>query len=457
VRAPDIRAYLTSIVGQTLATVTGKPNTVIAVGDSTVTVGTEDNPEGASVSLSLVQGVVDRIYGGEEVELDPQARSAFVAAVLLTMDDIDVQTDPRRARLKQAPVVVGPSGLARWWAGHADERYWMEVTGRGDVGADLHAPQRDDAGHENWTYALVREVADGDVVFHYEKSKTAITSWSIATGGFWEEDTDWGTPRSTGPSGHPVQPYKRPGLWHGLHGPFRFAQPVTLADLRAAESELRAVSTALEGAHPGKRLYFPVQFRSDGIRAQQGYLVKFPAEVVALFPQLADATANATVPPPVPDAAGKGDTLGADYEPADEEASQTERDPFPVDPAIVERGIRSHAVLQNKLAAHIKSLGLAPKKPEKDDPAWDVLWRDAQGEVWVAEVKSLTPSNEERQLRLGLGQLLRYRFRLAAQEGTAHAVLMVEHEPRDTTWKDLCDELGVVLAWPGHLDGIGSK
>jgi hypothetical protein len=40
----------------------------------------------------------------------------------------------------------------------------------------------------------------------------------------------------------------------------------------------------------------------------------------------------------------------------------------------------------------------------------------------VAEVKSLTRSNEERQLRLGLGQLLRYRHRLAAQEGTAHAV-----------------------------------
>jgi hypothetical protein len=452
---PNMRAYLEGLKGQVLPTVvTQSPNTILDVDGASVVVATEDNPAGGRVSIALLQDVVDRVFAGEEVVFDPKRRSAFVGAVLRTMDGVEVLTEPRRARLATtAAPVVGPSGLPRWWAGEPAQRFWMEVTGRADVGTDLHAPQRDDAGHENWTYALVREVADGDVVFHYEKAKTAITSWSVATGGFWEEDTYWGTPRSTGPTGQPVQPYKRPGVWHGLHGPFRLPEPVILADLRDAEPQLRSLHARLEREHPGLSLYFPVQFRSDGIRAQQGYLVKFPREILALFPQLAGAAAGATMPPPVPDVV-KGHELGMAYVPADEAATQPDRDPFPVDPAVVERGVRSHAVLQNALAAHVESQGFEPRKPEHDDPPWDVLWRDGNSEVWVAEVKSLTPSNEERQLRLGLGQLLRYRHRLAAHEGIAHAVLMVEHEPNDPSWRDLCHELGVLLVWPEVLSSV---
>ena len=451
---PDIRDYLRARLGQTLTTIRGKSNTVLAVGESTVRVGTEGRPDGADVSLAFVQSVVNRVFAGEEVELDPQRRSAFVAAVLMTMEGVEVLPNPRRARLAPgAGPTTGPSGLQRWWAGQPDERFWMEVTGRADVGTDLHAPQRDDAGHVNWTYALVRDVRDGDVVFHYEKRVTAITSWSVATGGFWEEDTYWGTPRSTGPSGQPVRPYKRPGVWHGLHGPFTLEEPVTLADLRAAEVDLRAVLSELEARHPGMSLYFPVQFRSDGIRAQQGYLVKFPSEVVALFPQLAAVGASAAPPPTVPPTSGDRD-FGVPYEPADEAASQAERDPFPVDPAVVERGIRSHAVLQNRLAAFVSAKGLSPKRPTATEPAWDLLWRDADDEIWVAEVKSLTAANEERQLRLGLGQLLRYRHRLAAREGRAHAVLMVEYEPSDPSWRELCAELDVVLLWPDVMASL---
>ncbi len=59
--------------------------------------------------------------------------------------------------------------LHRWWQADPLERYWMEITGRPDLGADLHAPRLDDSGEENPTYALVREVQDGDIVLHYEK------------------------------------------------------------------------------------------------------------------------------------------------------------------------------------------------------------------------------------------------------------------------------------------------
>lgn len=80
----------------------------------------------------------------------------------------------------------------------------MEVTQRDDVGTDLHAPAFSDAGHETASYSLVREVRDGDLVLHYEKDARAITAWSIDRGGYWEAETVWGTPRSTGPTGRPV-------------------------------------------------------------------------------------------------------------------------------------------------------------------------------------------------------------------------------------------------------------
>jgi 5-methylcytosine-specific restriction protein A len=52
------------------------------------------------VSIGLVQDVADRVFAGQEVVLDPQARSAFVGAVLLTMPEVEVLAGPRRARLR---------------------------------------------------------------------------------------------------------------------------------------------------------------------------------------------------------------------------------------------------------------------------------------------------------------------------------------------------------------------
>lgn len=134
---------------------------------------------------------------------------------------------------------------------------------------------------------------------HYEKNRTAITAWSIAHGGFWEEETVWGTPRSTGPSGSPVAPYPREGLWYGLHGPFPLDDPLTLTELRDGESLIAKVHADLERTH-GKPLYFPFQLRGDGLRAAQGYLTKMPVVLVDALPKLPDLLDDAPVSFPVP-------------------------------------------------------------------------------------------------------------------------------------------------------------
>jgi hypothetical protein len=101
--------------------------------------------------------------------------------------------------------------------------------------------------------------------------------------------------------------------------------------------------------------------------------------------------------------------------------------------------------MQNALAEVLRQAGIEPRSRLPREPNFDIAW-ETEGTVFVAEVKSITDDNEEEQLRLGLGQVLRYRHRL---QGLGHdhvvAVLAPERAPRDATWEGLCDELGVVL------------
>jgi len=68
-------------------------------------------------------------------------------------------------------------------------------------------------------------------------------------------------------------------------------------------------------------------------------------------------------------------------------------------------------------------------------------------------VKSITPRNEEKQLRTALGQVLRYRQVLLEEDGrTVKAMIVTEAEPTDSSWRDLCSREGISLAWaPDNL------
>lgn len=123
------------------------------------------------------------------------------------------------------------------------------------------------------------------------------------------------------------------------------------------------------------------------------------------------------------------------------------RDPFLVDPSVIERGLRGHRRAQNLLADDVETLGAVPRSPQPSEPAYDLAWEKA-GKLWVAEVKSLTRKNEERQLRLGLRQVLRYRSLFESADRPVQAVLFAERRPKDPSWSALCESLDVILAWP---------
>lgn len=109
VPGPDMRAYMEGLIGRELRTpIEREPNWVVGFRGTRVIVATKGNPAGAAVSLSLVQDAVDRIYEGEEVVFNPHNRSAFLGAVLGTMDDVEVLRDPRRARLASGATRMSP-------------------------------------------------------------------------------------------------------------------------------------------------------------------------------------------------------------------------------------------------------------------------------------------------------------------------------------------------------------
>jgi hypothetical protein len=62
--------------------------------------------------------------------------------------------------------------------------------------------------------------------------------------------------------------------------------------------------------------------------------------------------------------------------------------------------------------------------------------------------------NEKQQLRLGLGQVLRYRNLLAGARRQVIAVLALERAPSDRRWLTLCTELDVEVVWAPEFDGI---
>jgi hypothetical protein len=126
-------------------------------------------------------------------------------------------------------------------------------------------------------------------------------------------------------------------------------------------------------------------------------------------------------------------------------------DPFESDPQVVERALRAHGVLQNALADRARTEGHEPLSPSDRDPDFDVAWRLPSGMLVVVEVKATTVANLEAQLRLGLGQILRYGQLLQTGGEPVRHVLAVELMP-DDTWMQLFLRLRVRLVTTSTLD-----
>lgn len=98
----DARTYLVGLIGKTIQTYTGRPNTILDVQADSVVVGTSRSPTGTPVPIAWVQDAIDRLFADKEVEISVPSlgyRSAFVGAVLLSIPGTRRGANPARVVL----------------------------------------------------------------------------------------------------------------------------------------------------------------------------------------------------------------------------------------------------------------------------------------------------------------------------------------------------------------------
>ena len=101
-RRYDARQVLGDLVGKTIQTLTGRPNTVLALEGDAVRVATERSPQGTLVPVEWVQEALDRLATDGEIEISVESvgyRSAFVGAVLASLED--TESSPTTMRVKR--------------------------------------------------------------------------------------------------------------------------------------------------------------------------------------------------------------------------------------------------------------------------------------------------------------------------------------------------------------------
>jgi hypothetical protein len=191
-----------------------------------------------------------------------------------------------------------------------------------------------------------------------------------------------------------------------------------------------------------------------GFEAEHGPLLGWLHTNAKLDFQTQPAQAAVTEQPETVVALSPEPTIGIEYVPAKTTGTyQVSDQSYTYNTEEVERGRKGHIDTQEALAKFLRTKGLVPRSPAAHEPNFDVAW--VVGEtVFVAEVKSTTPDNEEHQLRLGLGQVLQYWHLMPGDGRRVVAVLVPETEPSKQDWIKLCEKLGVHIGWPGAFERV---
>lgn len=178
--------------------------------------------------------------------------------------------------------------INNWWDADPDEIYWLEIrqdpVGLGDF---LRAPKAAGDGNPSWSYELTSYVQPGDRVFHWHRTPSGepgILGWSEAVGPLETITWSW---QARGTRGRERGVPTVGPTWNmPLTGYTELVRPVTRSALNARRGEVLEVIDGVARAH-GKPVYTPFQnYGGRELRAQQGYLTKFPAALVALIFEL---------------------------------------------------------------------------------------------------------------------------------------------------------------------------
>jgi hypothetical protein len=173
--------------------------------------------------------------------------------------------------------------INEWWSENPEERYWIEITDRPDIGANLLSPKLAGSGRETPGYSLVSKVRAGDVIFHYSKSagnESGIVAVSIASGPAFNSQITWSAHGSYSKGERTTAAYEVP-----LKDLRWLERPISLEELRLVEDKLKALRDDYRAECDGA-LYYPWAFSDKRpMRTAQSYLAKFPAGALSILPQ----------------------------------------------------------------------------------------------------------------------------------------------------------------------------
>ena len=179
----------------------------------------------------------------------------------------------------------------------AGENVWMEITRRGDIGADLKAPSAARGGVSTASYVLVPMVQPGDIVVHYDSRQEAIVGISVAASAAESAPIYW-VARGSYARRAGERPRWLPGLRVILGQYQQIEPPVTLTDIRHQKDALLALRQRIHDRASGQPIYFPWIPYQDTLRTFQSYLVKMPQDAISLFPELRTMVARAAAQSP---------------------------------------------------------------------------------------------------------------------------------------------------------------
>jgi hypothetical protein len=231
-----------------------------------------------------------------------------------------------------------------------------------------------------------------------------------------------------------------------------------MQDFRENEEAILDIHESLKEAFSGYALYFPFQLSdARAARAFQGYMAKMPRDLVLAIPQLAplvELAESSRSTPGDPAPLSTSESFGALYRrPEEDILTRRERDPQAVDSNLIDRALRAHRRTQNELHDYLSAEGFDPRSPAPGEPEFDIGWED--GDVTcIAEIKSMSATNEEKQLRLALGQVLRYAHLLEKAGREVRRLVVTERKPQDASWMELASSLGVTLSWPEAFESL---